>query len=61
MGTVSVYDVSHEKQKVAGLAISSQKPLGNKPTAEMCQQALKQAIDDFAEQAKNTLLKEKKS
>ncbi len=61
MGTVSVYEVTPDKKRVAGLVIVSQKPLGNKPTAEICQEALKQAIVDFAAQAKNTLLKDRRS
>ncbi len=61
MGTVAVYEVSPEKKRVANLLIASRKPLGNKPTAEICQQALEQAITDFAQQARDTLLKEKKS
>lgn len=61
IGNISVYEVVPEKKRIAGLSIISQKPLGNKPTSEICQQALKEAITDFAEQAKTTLLKDKKS
>jgi len=61
VGSVSVYDLRSEKKKVAQVKITSQKPLGNDPTALACQQALKQAIEDFAEQARISLLKEKKT
>jgi hypothetical protein len=61
IGQVSVNEITPEKKQIAGLSVYSQKPLGNEPTAELTQQALKQAIEDFAEKAKVTLLQEKKS
>lgn len=60
IGNVRVYDLSTDNENVAGVMVTSQKPLGNNPTAEACQTALQQAIDDFSEKAAKTLLKEMK-
>jgi hypothetical protein len=60
IGIVKVCEKGADNKEIARLLVASQKPLGNEPTAEICQQALKQAVDDFAQQAANNLLKQKK-
>lgn len=60
MGFVTVNEMAPEKKEIARLHVISQKPLGNEPTTDMTQQALKQAVEDFAEKTRETLLQEKK-
>lgn len=60
-GEVSIYELKREKEQIAFVRAYAQKPLGNDPSSTECQQALKLAIDEFAQQVAEFVLKEKKS
>lgn len=60
-GSARVFELTPIKKEIAVVNVLSQKPLGNDPTSEICQQALKEAIEDFARQVAASLLKEKRA
>jgi len=60
-GSVAVNDAKQPKSKakIAKMRVSAMEPIGNKPTAELSQEALLKCADKFASEAVTFLVKQK--